>query len=146
VRGANVLYRCAENPECGYSAFMRSHHCYDLIPTSTKLVVFDTQLMVRKAFFALVYNGVRAAPLFDSERQTYVGMLTITDFIHILYKYYQRGADGMGSVKELETHKIATWKGVVACAHAHCSPICFAEAMLKDNKLKPLIWIDPNEK
>ena len=39
-----------ENPECGYSAFMRSHHCYDLIPTSTKLVVFDTELPVG-AFF-----------------------------------------------------------------------------------------------
>lgn len=104
---------------------MRSHSCYDLIPTSNKLVVFDTQLMVRKAFFALVYNGVRAAPLFDNELQTYVGMLTITDFIHILYKYYQRGADGMGSVKELETHKIATWKG--ACGSV-CTFVCRGHA------------------
>ncbi|PIO57136.1 hypothetical protein TELCIR_21460, partial [Teladorsagia circumcincta] len=39
---------------------------------------------VRKAFFALVYNGVRAAPLWDSEKQRFIGMLTITDFIKIL--------------------------------------------------------------
>jgi hypothetical protein len=32
-------------------------------------VVFDTQLLVKKAFFALVYNGVRAAPLWDSKEQ-----------------------------------------------------------------------------
>jgi len=65
--------------------FFHYHKCYDLIPTSAKLVVFDTQLLVKKAFFALVYNGVRAAPLWDSKEQKFVGMLTITDFIRILH-------------------------------------------------------------
>lgn len=37
--------------------FFKFHKCYDLIPTSAKLVVFDTQLLVKKAFFALVHNG-----------------------------------------------------------------------------------------
>ncbi|PSN45134.1 hypothetical protein C0J52_18283 [Blattella germanica] len=68
--------------------FFKFHKCYDLIPTSAKLVVFDTQLLVKRAFFALVYNGVRAAPLWDSKRQQFVGMLTITDFIKILQMYY----------------------------------------------------------
>ncbi|KAG0717621.1 5'-AMP-activated protein kinase subunit gamma-1 [Chionoecetes opilio] len=61
--------------------FFKFHQTYDLIPISAKLVVFDTRLQVKKAFFALVYNGVRAAPLWDSARQQFVGMLTITDFI-----------------------------------------------------------------
>uniref|UniRef100_A0A674B180 5'-AMP-activated protein kinase subunit gamma-2-like n=1 Tax=Salmo trutta TaxID=8032 RepID=A0A674B180_SALTR len=69
--------------------FMKSHSCYDIVPTSSKLVVFDTGLQVKKAFFALVANGVRAAPLWDSERQCFVGMLTITDFIIILHRYYK---------------------------------------------------------
>ena len=70
---------------------------------------------VKKAFFALVANGVRAAPLWDSKLQVFVGelpvclpacppavclsiiiwcvcvsigMLTITDFINILQRYY----------------------------------------------------------
>ncbi|TOF72561.1 hypothetical protein CGJ15_27525, partial [Vibrio parahaemolyticus] len=64
------------------------HHTYDLIPISAKLVVFDTRLQVKKAFFALVYNGVRAAPLWDSARQQFIGMLTITDFIRILQNFY----------------------------------------------------------
>ena len=54
--------------------FFRYHKCYDLIPTSAKLVVFDTQLLVKKAFFALVYNGVRAAPLWCSSKQRFVGI------------------------------------------------------------------------
>lgn len=72
---------------------------------------------VKKAFFALVANGLRAALLWDSKLQTFVGkkehlsrshswftviifidnagcpfltgMLTITDFINILHCYYR---------------------------------------------------------
>lgn len=147
---------------------MKKHCCYDAIPTSCKLVVFDTTLpvgmqyctfagcyrltwfkmwfsltsrinlytqnicfeevnthllyrQVKKAFFALVANGLRAAPLWDNKLQRFVGktdpdepvciififmncslslcllhflaifsgMLTITDFINILHRYYR---------------------------------------------------------
>lgn len=87
--------------------FFRFHKCYDLIPTSAKLVVFDTQLLVKKAFYALVYNGVRAAPLWDSQKQQFVGMLTITDFIKILRMYYK---SPNASMEQLEEHKLDTWR------------------------------------
>uniref|UniRef100_A0A2H1VHA2 SFRICE_020488 n=1 Tax=Spodoptera frugiperda TaxID=7108 RepID=A0A2H1VHA2_SPOFR len=90
--------------------FFKFHKCYDLIPTSAKLVVFDTQLLVKKAFFALVYNGVRAAPLWDSQRQKFVGMLTITDFIKILQMYYTSPNVAM---EELEEHRLETWRQVL---------------------------------
>ncbi|XP_078321903.1 5'-AMP-activated protein kinase subunit gamma-1-like isoform X4 [Crassostrea virginica] len=96
-----------ENIDQAFAKFMRAHKCYDLIPTSAKLVIFDTQLNVKKAFFALVYNGVRAAPLWDSGKQDYVGMLTITDFINILHKYYK---SPLIKMEELENHKIQTWR------------------------------------
>lgn len=100
--------------------------------------MFDTQLLVKKAFFALVYNGkfewviyshygfrthclrvnannftpllagVRAAPLWDSAQQKFVGMLTITDFIKILQMYYTSPSVTMD---ELEEHKLDTWRG-----------------------------------
>ncbi|XP_055553172.1 LOW QUALITY PROTEIN: 5'-AMP-activated protein kinase subunit gamma-1 [Falco cherrug] len=103
---------------------MKSHRCYDLIPTSSKLVVFDTSLQVKKAFFALVTNGVRAAPLWDSKKQSFVGMLTITDFINILHRYYK---SPMVQIYELEEHKIETWR----------------EVYLQDS-FKPLVCISPN--
>ncbi|XP_043288182.1 dentin sialophosphoprotein isoform X2 [Venturia canescens] len=90
--------------------FFKFHKCYDLIPTSAKLVVFDTHLLVKKAFFALVYNGVRAAPLWDSSRQQFVGMLTITDFIKILQMYYTSPSVTM---EELEEHELDTWRKVL---------------------------------
>ncbi|XP_030602159.1 5'-AMP-activated protein kinase subunit gamma-1 isoform X3 [Archocentrus centrarchus] len=92
-----------------YMKFMKSHRCYDAIPTSCKLVIFDTTLQVKKAFFALVANGVRAAPLWDSKLQRFVGMLTITDFINILHCCYK---SPMVQMYELESHKIETWRDV----------------------------------
>ncbi|XP_044533729.1 5'-AMP-activated protein kinase subunit gamma-1 isoform X1 [Monodelphis domestica] len=116
-----------ETPESNsavYTCFMKSHRCYDLIPTSSKLVVFDTSLQVKKAFFALVTNGVRAAPLWDSKKQSFVGMLTITDFINILHRYYK---SALVQIYELEEHKIETWR----------------EVYLQDS-FKPLVCISPN--
>ncbi|KFV74761.1 5'-AMP-activated protein kinase subunit gamma-3, partial [Struthio camelus australis] len=57
-----------------YMHFMRSHCCYDAVPTSCKLVVFDITLEIKKAFVALVANGVRAAPLWDSKTQSRAGL------------------------------------------------------------------------
>ncbi|KAE8626347.1 hypothetical protein XENTR_v10006597 [Xenopus tropicalis] len=107
-----------------YTRFMKNHKCYDLIPISSKLVVFDTSLQVKKAFFALVTNGVRAAPLWDSKKQGFVGMLTITDFINILHRYYK---SPMVQIYELEEHKIETWR----------------ELYLQDS-FKPLVSISPS--
>lgn len=54
----NNWFSFAEEDESQiFVKFFKFHKCYDLIPTSAKLVVFDTQLLVKKAFFALVYNG-----------------------------------------------------------------------------------------
>ncbi|XP_078260487.1 5'-AMP-activated protein kinase subunit gamma-1 [Rhinoraja longicauda] len=108
-----------------YLNFMKAHQCYDAIPTSSKLVVFDTTLQVKKAFLAMVANGVRAAPLWNSKEQCFVGMLTITDFINILHKYY---TSPMVQIYQLEEHKIETWR----------------ESYLQGS-LKKLVSISPND-
>lgn len=108
-----VLSSTEEDESQIFVKFFRFHKCYDLVPTSAKLVVFDTQLLVKKAFYALVYNGVRAAPLWDSKRQEFVGMLTITDFIKILKMYYK---SPNSSMDELEEHKLETWRSILLFA------------------------------
>ncbi|RWS03019.1 AMP-activated protein kinase subunit gamma-2-like protein, partial [Dinothrombium tinctorium] len=112
-----------ENENLIYVKFFKFYRCYDLIPISAKLVVFDTQLLVKKAFYALVSNGVRAAPLWDSSRQEFVSMLTITDFINILRTYYK---SSLAKIEELEEQKLEAWRNV-----------------LKE-KSRPLISIDPD--
>ncbi|NXN58789.1 AAKG3 kinase, partial [Rynchops niger] len=107
-----------------YMHFLRSHCCYDAVPTSCKLVVFDISLEIKKAFVALVANGVRAAPLWDSKKQSFVGMLTITDFINILHRYYR---SPLVQIYEVEEHKIETWREVYL-----------------QGSFKPLVYISPS--
>ncbi|MGH0182631.1 UNVERIFIED_CONTAM: hypothetical protein FKN15_010109 [Acipenser sinensis] len=46
VQGEPPL-EAAESDREVYTHFMKSHRCYDLVPTSSKLVVFDTSLQVQ---------------------------------------------------------------------------------------------------
>ncbi|ELV10681.1 5'-AMP-activated protein kinase subunit gamma-3, partial [Tupaia chinensis] len=108
-----------------YMHFMQEHTCYDAMATSSKLVIFDTTLEIKKAFFALVANGVRAAPLWDSKKQSFVGMLTITDFILVLHRYYR---SPLVQIYEIEEHKIETWREIYLQG-------CF----------KPLVSISPSD-
>uniref|UniRef100_A0A673LSZ2 5'-AMP-activated protein kinase subunit gamma-1-like n=1 Tax=Sinocyclocheilus rhinocerous TaxID=307959 RepID=A0A673LSZ2_9TELE len=120
------LFSAAEEPDSDiYMRFMKSHKCYDLIPTSSKLVVFDTTLQVKKAFFALVANGVRAAPLWETKKQSFVGMLTITDFIIILHRYYKSPLVRIQTSQKLEYNQ------------------SFAELYLQET-FKPLVNISPD--
>ncbi|KAM9845028.1 5'-AMP-activated protein kinase subunit gamma-1 isoform 6-T6 [Aulostomus maculatus] len=138
----------AAEPESDiYMRFMKSHKCYDIVPTSSKLVVFDTALQVKKAFFALVANGVRAAPLWDTEKQSFVGMLTITDFIIILHRYYK---SPLVQIYELEEHKLETWREVYLQATFKPLVSISPDASLFDavytlikNKIHRLPVIDP---
>ncbi|XP_049624890.1 5'-AMP-activated protein kinase subunit gamma-3 [Suncus etruscus] len=108
-----------------YMHFMQEHNCYDAMATSSKLVIFDTGLEIKKAFFAMVANGVRAAPLWDNKKQSFVGMLTITDFILVLHRYYR---SPLVQIYEIEEHKIETWREIYLQG-------CF----------KPLVSISPND-
>lgn len=124
--------------------FFRFHKCYDLVPTSAKLVVFDTQLLVKKAFYALVYNGVRAAPLWDSKRQEFIGMLTITDFIKILKMYYK---SPHSSMDELEEHKLETWRSesiLKSLPLAQNKTLTFPLTGVLQEEVKKLVSIGPD--
>jgi len=67
-----------------YGGYLQQVKCFSMMPQSGKIVVFDTQLLVKKAFYALVQNGMRSAPLWDSHKQQFVGMITITGLHHSL--------------------------------------------------------------
>ncbi|KAJ8672077.1 hypothetical protein QAD02_004832 [Eretmocerus hayati] len=127
--------------------FFKFHKCYDLIPTSAKLVIFDTHLLVKKAFFALVYNGVRAVPLWDSSEQQFVGMLTITDFIRILQKYY---TSPTAMIEELEENKLETWRSILKSQNQSLisigpdASLFNAVEILVSNKIHRLPVIDPD--
>eukprot|EP00041_Stephanoeca_diplocostata_P019008 m.403040 g.403040 ORF g.403040 m.403040 type:complete len:502 (-) comp21190_c0_seq2:539-2044(-) len=102
--------------------FYKKVTCYEMMPESGKIVVLETRLHVKKAFNALLTNGIRAALLWDSATQQYVGMITITDFIKILRKYY---VSPLVAIEELEDHRIQTWRDIAATdGHLRSTLIC----------------------
>ena len=89
---------------------------------------------------------MRAAPLWDSKNQKFVGMLTITDFILILQKYYK---EANTKIEELEEHKIDTWREVLKeyrRPFIHLKPddtLFEAVNVLAKNRVHRLPIIDP---
>uniref|UniRef100_A0A665U6V5 5'-AMP-activated protein kinase subunit gamma-1-like n=1 Tax=Echeneis naucrates TaxID=173247 RepID=A0A665U6V5_ECHNA len=138
----------AAEPESDiYMRFMKSHKCYDIVPTSSKLVVFDTALQVKKAFFALVANGVRAAPLWDTEKQSFVGKNNKTCLLWFLRSHT---LCPLVQIYELEEHKLETWREVYLQATfkplVNISPdasLFDAVYTLIKNKIHRLPVIDP---
>eukprot|EP01086_Lenisia_limosa_P012561 TRINITY_DN40985_c0_g1_i1.p1 TRINITY_DN40985_c0_g1~~TRINITY_DN40985_c0_g1_i1.p1 ORF type:complete len:304 (+),score=27.06 TRINITY_DN40985_c0_g1_i1:128-913(+) len=56
------------------------------------------------AFYALVENEIRTAPLWNSKDEIYEGMLTVTDLVNILIQSHRAGG-----TESLEENTIADW-------------------------------------
>ncbi|KAG4950193.1 hypothetical protein JHK86_043432 [Glycine max] len=66
------------------SIFLSTHTAYELLPQSGKVVALDITLPVKQAFHALYQEGISMAPVWDSNKCQFVGMLSAMDFILIL--------------------------------------------------------------
>ena len=58
------------------------------MPKSGKVVLLDERISIRKAFFALVFNGVRAALIWNASTSSTIGLITISDFIDMMVAAY----------------------------------------------------------
>lgn len=116
--------------------FLCDIKCYDLVPISSKVLVCDMDISIQMAFFAFAEHGelarvefrchshplhcpltalvagMFAAALWDSRNGCFSGMLTSSDFVHLLHTYRH----GPKAVEALSTHTIRSWRGT---AHTH---------------------------
>ena len=88
--------------------FFKCYKCYDLIPTSAKLVILDTGLSLKKAFYAMLETGVRSCPVWSSASHTYVGLVNLTDFISVIQNNYKGSLE---ELEELEDQTLQDWLG-----------------------------------
>mmetsp|Transcript_17719 Transcript_17719/g.21496 ORF Transcript_17719/g.21496 Transcript_17719/m.21496 type:complete len:425 (+) Transcript_17719:424-1698(+) len=105
--------------------FLRKSTCYDIIPESSKVAVFDQSIPLRLAYYALVEldaevhkvsgaaasrGDAHAVPVWDPLRQCLAGIITVLDILHVL-KYGHK----TDSIKEImDEHSIASWWSLVA--------------------------------
>ncbi|MBA0619329.1 hypothetical protein Godav_028518, partial [Gossypium davidsonii] len=66
------------------AAFLSRHTAYELLPESGKVVALDVDIAVKQAFHILHEQGIPVAPLWDSCKGQFVGVLSALDFILIL--------------------------------------------------------------
>lgn len=112
--------------------FLHAHTAYELIPESGKVVLLDVQLPVRQAFHALHEQGIASAPLWDPKSAQIVGMISASDFIHILRKLrnsISHGANPM-SEHEMDMHTIRGLR---------------EEGALEGRMPRPLVYCQPEE-
>ena len=131
---------------------LHTYSCYDILPLSFKLIVFDNTLLVKKALSALVQHGVQSAPIWDSSQQRYVGMLTVTDFIRLILYYFESSASLESALAEIDKLTISALRDlerdVLKCLPTNSITIhpseslCEASKLLLNNQLHRLPLID----
>ncbi|KAG6902904.1 hypothetical protein C0995_010074 [Termitomyces sp. Mi166 len=91
--------------------FLKAHTVYDAFPVSFRLIVLDTKLNVKKALQCLLLNGVVSAPLWNSERSKFAGMLTVLDIIHLI-QYYYHTANYDAAIADVETLRLEALRDI----------------------------------
>jgi len=89
------------------TSFLRSHSVFELVRTSSKVVVFETNIPIQLAFYALLEHESAAAPLWDSKHREFVGLMTITDFVDILRHYHDEHGRTGAAIEVLASRSIA---------------------------------------
>ncbi|EEB07683.2 protein kinase activator [Schizosaccharomyces japonicus yFS275] len=86
------VYTVQNNALSDIRAFIKSRTSYDVLPASFRLIVFDNSLFVKASLSLLAVNNIVSAPLWDSERNRFAGLLTMADFINVIQYYYQNAS------------------------------------------------------
>lgn len=90
------------------------------MPQSGKVVILDTELSVKHAFWAIYDHGLNSAIAWDAQQRRFVGMLTYTDFMELLrFLYRSNGGDDSSRdpaavaaaiAAGLEQHHVKSWQ------------------------------------
>ncbi|XP_045760560.1 5'-AMP-activated protein kinase subunit gamma-2-like [Maniola jurtina] len=125
--------------------FFKYHKCYEILPKSAKVIIFDTQFPVRKTFPTLVSHGIRSAPLWDANKKLLVGMITVTDFIRILLLHEKENL----SMDDFEKHTLHNWRKILRptrkplCSVSPDQSLHEAINLLSKNRVHRLLMMDP---
>lgn len=121
-----------------YAKLLMLNQCYEAMPTSSKMVVFDQDLLLRKAFNGLIYQCTRHVLLSDGTKGGMItGILSVTDFIRVMLRLHRER-------NFLETQVTSD----LANEHEDIGKLTirtYRELILKEGKLMPLISIDADK-
>ncbi|KAG9231236.1 Snf1 protein kinase-like protein complex subunit Snf4 [Amylocarpus encephaloides] len=79
--------------------FLKIRTSYDVLPLSFRLIILNTDLLVKKSLNILLQNGIVSAPLWDSHTSTFAGLLTTSDYINVV-QYYWQNLDALNRIDQ----------------------------------------------
>ncbi|KAK6585018.1 hypothetical protein PZA11_003242 [Diplocarpon coronariae] len=79
--------------------FLKIRTSYDVLPLSFRLIILNTDLLVKKSLMILLQNGIVSAPLWDSHTSTFAGLLTTSDYINVV-QYYWQNPDALNQIDQ----------------------------------------------
>ncbi|KAF7544475.1 hypothetical protein G7Z17_g9933 [Cylindrodendrum hubeiense] len=85
--------------------FLKVRTSYDVLPLSFRLIVLDTELLIKKSLSILIQNSIVSAPLWDSRTARFAGILTSTDFINVI-QYYCQFPDEMSKLDQFRLNSL----------------------------------------
>jgi len=68
-------------------------------------------LLLRSLRSSSSFSGVVSAPLWNSEKSVFAGMLTVLDIIHLI-QYYYRTASYDYAAADVETFRLESLRGI----------------------------------
>ncbi|KHN94032.1 nuclear protein SNF4 [Metarhizium album ARSEF 1941] len=88
--------------------FLKVRTSYDVLPLSFRLIVLDTDLLIKKTLNILIQNSIVSAPLWDSQRGRFAGILTATDYINVIQYYCQYP----GEMSKLDQFRLSSLRDI----------------------------------
>ncbi|KOS17108.1 Nuclear protein SNF4 [Escovopsis weberi] len=104
--------------------FLKVRTSYDVLPLSFRLIVLDTDLLIKKSLNILIQNSIVSAPLWDSHTSQFAGILTATDYINVI-QYHCQYPDEMSRLDQFRLSSLRDIEkaiGATPIESAHIHP------------------------
>ncbi|OAR00766.1 hypothetical protein LLEC1_03995 [Akanthomyces lecanii] len=85
--------------------FLKVRTSYDVLPLSFRLIILDTDLLIKKSLNILIQNSIVSAPLWDSQTSRFAGLLTSTDYINVI-QYHIQYPDEMSKLDQFRLRSL----------------------------------------
>uniref|UniRef100_A0A8R1DUD2 CBS domain-containing protein n=1 Tax=Caenorhabditis japonica TaxID=281687 RepID=A0A8R1DUD2_CAEJA len=134
----DVLPKTSDDKEA-FARLLWINQCYEAMPSSSKMVVFDQGLIMHKAFNGLLAQSTRHVLLSDPELGGKLdGILSVTDFIKVMLKIYREKAKSgsQAEANELDVSHIANEE------IGNMTIRAYREILEKEGNLRSLVSVD----
>ena len=73
-----------------FTKYSKDHTVYETIPENMKILVFNSELMIKDSIEAMIKEDIYCGLLWDTTANKYIGIFTIRDVLSLIMISYQR--------------------------------------------------------